>query len=184
MDEITLLLQSAHRGDAAASERLYRLLYSDLVRLARSRLRNGRVTLADTGALVHESWMRLQQAHGVVFEARGQFLAYAARAMQSILVDAVRQRQAQRRGGDRDHVTLDTNLRDGLPDAQQPSLLAVNEALEELSALDPPLADLVRLRYFAGLGDAELAEALGMTERMVRRQWEKARAFLTVALRR
>lgn len=184
MEEITLLLQHAQRGDTAAAERLYRLLYDDLVRLARSRLRDGRVSLADTGALVHESWMRLQQAHGVAFEARGQFLAYAARAMQSILVDAVRQRQAQRRGGDLERVTMDTDLAQRLPEAPPPSLLAVHEALQELEALDAPLADLVRLRYFAGLDDAELATALGMTERMVRRQWEKARAFLTVALRR
>jgi RNA polymerase sigma factor (TIGR02999 family) len=183
MAEITLLLRQAHAGDAAAHERLYRLLYDDLVRLARSRLRHGRVTLADTGALVHESWMRLQQAQGLAFEARGQFLAYAARAMQSVLVDAMRQRQAQRRGGDLAMVTLDTDLRDGLADPAAPTLLAVNEALEELAALDPPLADLVRLRYFAGLDEREIAEALGMTERMVRRHWEKARAFLTVALK-
>lgn len=183
MAEITLLLRQAREGDTAANERLYRLLYDDLVRLARSRLRHGRVTLADTGALVHESWLRLQQAQGLAFEARGQFLAYAARAMQSVLVDAARQRQAQRRGGDLAVVTLDTALRDGLADPAAPTLLAVHEALEELAALDPPLADLVRLRYFAGLSEPELAQVLGMTERMVRRQWEKARAFLIVALK-
>ncbi len=183
MQDVTALLHQAQSGDVDAADRLYGLLYDDLLRLARSRLRQGRVTLVDTSALVHESWIRLQHAHGVDFKARGQFLAYAARAMQSVLVDAVRQRQAQRRGGDAPHQTLDTEVREGVADVDKAPLLAVNEALEALATLDPPLANLVRLRYFAGLTDTELAEALGMTERMVRREWEKARAFLTVALK-
>jgi RNA polymerase sigma factor (TIGR02999 family) len=183
MGEITLLLQAARQGDAAASGQLYTLLYDDLVRLARSRLRGGRVTLADTGALVHESWMRLQRAHQIAFEARGQFLAYAARAMQSVLVDTARQRQAQQRGGDVEHVPLDTAAGERIAADDNPSVLAVHEALEQLARLDPPLADLVRLRYFVGLDEGEVAELLGLTERQVRRQWDKARAFLAVALK-
>ena len=139
--------------------------------------------MVDTGALVHEGWIRLQRAHGITFEARGQFLAYAARVMESVLVDAARRAQSGRRGGDIECVTLDTALGERLCAADEAPLPAVHEALEQLATIDAPLANLVRLRYFAGLDEAELAQTLGITPRMVRRQWEKARAYLVVALK-
>jgi RNA polymerase sigma factor (TIGR02999 family) len=183
VDEVEGLLKAAQAGDPAAQERLYRLLYDDLARIARSRLRGAHVTLADTGYLVHEGWLRLHRQQGLSLDTRGAFLAYSARVMQSVLVDAARRRQAERRGGDADRITLDTALGERLaePDESHP-LLDVHEAIEALARLDPALADLVRLRFFAGLGEAELAATLGLSERMVRRRWQKARAFLIVNL--
>jgi RNA polymerase sigma factor (TIGR02999 family) len=170
-------------GEAAAVDHLFAELYEDLATMARARLRRGqRVTLADTGALVHESWLRLQgAARG--FEDRGHFLAHAARVMRSVIVDIARRSHAERRGGDAVFVTLDTQVGDAVA-ADGAEVLEVSEALDALDALDPRLARVVEMRYFAGLTEEEIAVALGVSYRTVRRDWEKARAFLVTALRR
>jgi RNA polymerase sigma factor (TIGR02999 family) len=184
--DITNLLRAAHDGDRQAADRAFALLYDDLQRLARSRLRReGEFTLLDTGALVHESYLRLQGGPHVgpapSFADRDHFLAYAARVMRSVVVDLVRARRADRRGGDAAHVTLSTTLIGSLP-SQQDEVLQVHEALESLAALDERLARVVEMRYFGGLTEAEIAQALGVTERTVQRDWHKARLFLSTAI--
>lgn len=181
--EITQLLRAAGSGDRAAGERVMGLLYADLQRLARRRLQqSGELTLLDATGLVHESYLRLQGAEGLSFPDRRHFLAYAARVMHSIVIDLVRSRQAERHGGGLQQVTLNTAVADLLPqgDAQ---ILLVHEALEELAAQDPRLAQVVEMRYFGGLAETEIAEALGVTERTVQRDWQKARLFLSLSLR-
>jgi RNA polymerase sigma factor (TIGR02999 family) len=183
MGDLTLLLAQAGRGDTAAMDRVFALLYDDLSAMARSRLARGeRVTLADTGALVHGAWLRLQQAGRVGFKDRGHFLAHASRVMRSVMVDLARRSLAQQRGGDVAHVPLDTELGETLA-AEEQEVIDVERALVELAALDARLAQVVEMRYFGGLGDAEIGAALGVTDRTVRRDWDKARAFLALALK-
>ena len=183
MSEITTLLQAAREGDREAADRAYTLLYADLRRLAHSRLRReGAFTLLDTTALVHESYLRLAGGGGPpATGGRDQFLAYAARVMRSVVVDLVRARGAERRGGDAPHVTLNTTVVDGEP-AHGREVLQVHEALVALEAQDARLASVVEMRYFGGLSEREIAEAMGVTERTVQRDWQKARLFLATAI--
>lgn len=182
MSDITQLLRAAGAGDRAAADRAFALLYADLQRLARSRLRGSHeLTLLDTTALVHESYLRLQ-AGSAAFPDRHHFLGYAAKVMRAVVIDVVRARQAERRGGDAVRVTMDTGLIGSLA-AHDEEVLRVHEALDELAALEPRLAQVVELRYFGGLAEAEIAASLGVTERTVQRDWQKARLFLSVALR-
>jgi RNA polymerase sigma factor (TIGR02999 family) len=185
--ELTVLLQAAAQGDEAAADKAYTLLYDDLVRLARSRLRrSAQITLAETGDLVNECWIRMERAHHGNPVSRAHFLAYAARAMRSVIVDMTRRRSAQQRGGNDQHVPLDTDIAESIADdhvaAGAPDAVQVHEALLQLEALDPRLARIVEWRYFAGLTEVQIAQALDLSERTVRRDWEKARAFLAVAL--
>lgn len=184
MSDITELLQAASAGDRAAADRAFALLYADLQRLARSRLRRASdLTLLDTTALVHESFLRLQGgAQGPAFPDRHHFLAYAAKVMRAVVVDVVRARQAERRGGGAEHLPLDTEVVGDLA-AHDDEVLRVHEALDELATLEPRLAQVVELRYFGGLTEPEIAASLGVTERTVQRDWQKARLFLSVALR-
>jgi RNA polymerase sigma factor (TIGR02999 family) len=183
MTEITALLRAAVGGDRLAADQAYALLYADLRRLARSRLRrSGEMTLLDTTALVHESFLRLNGGRALDFPDRHHFLAYAAKVMRAVVVDLVRARLADRRGGEAEHVTLHTTVVDGKA-AREDEVLRVHEALDELAALEPRLAQVVELRYFGGLSEAEVAVALGVTERTVQRDWQKARMFLSLALR-
>ena len=183
MTEITTLLQAANAGDGQAADRVVSLLYGELHRLARSRLRrSGELTLLDTTALVHESYLRIQQAGKPDFADRRHFLAYAAKAMRTIVIDIARARQADRRGGDAQHVTLDTAISDSVA-VQDDEVLRVHEALDELASIDERLGKVVEMRYFGGLSEPEIAECLGVTERTVQRDWQKARVFLSMALR-
>lgn len=164
---------------------LYADAYRDLRRLARARLHGGgRNTVLDTTALVHESYLRLARHGEVAFEDKLRFMVYAGRVMRSVIIDLVRERQAERRGGDAPHVTLDTQLGAGLgPEAGEAEILRVHDALEELARLDARMAQVVELRYFAGMTEGEIAQALGVTDRTVRRDWQQARLFLAEALR-
>jgi len=183
MSEITHLLQRVNDGDPAAREALFAALYQDLRQLARSRLRrNETITLLDTTTLVHESYLRYLNARELSFVDRGKFFAYAASVMRSIVVDEVRKRHAERRGGSAEHVELDTGSTDAMA-TDDDQIVRVHEALDELAALEPRLARVVEMRYFAGLSETDIAGALGVTERTVRRDWDKARTLLFDALR-
>jgi len=165
---------------------LYRAAYRELRDLARARLRGGgRNPLLDTTALVHESYLRLSKSAEVPqFPDRARFLAYASKVMRSIIVDMVRQNRSDRRGGGALHLTLTGEVAEaaGLPTGEE-QILRVHEALEALAKVDPRMAEVVEMRYFGGLTELEMAAALGVTDRTVRRDWEQARLFLAEALR-
>lgn len=161
---------------------LFPSLYNELRRLARSRLAaGGRHTLLDTASLVHEAYLRMQRDGGVTLNDREHFLAYAATTMRSVVIDFVRRRNADRRGGGVEHVTLDTRAAEQLG-ASDEEILAVHDALETLAKVDPRLVSVVEMRYFAGLSDAEIAQALGLSDRTVRRDWDRARLLLAEML--
>jgi len=182
MSEITELLAAARRGDAGAADAAFSLLYDDLRRLARSKLRQHQpMTLLDTTALVHESYLKLVGQKALPVSDRHHFFAYAARVMRSVIVDMARARLSERRGGDAEHVALDTNVADNTP-APEEEVLRVHEALETLAQADEGLAQVVEMRYFGGMTELEVAEALGSSERTVRRQWQKARLLLSLSL--
>lgn len=184
MGQITEWMARAREGDRAAFDALFQALYPELKRLARARLAgHQRGTLMDTTALLHDCYLRFLGAEGLAPADRGHFMAYAARVMRSVVVDAVRAAQRERRGGDAEHVPLDTNLADALALTEE-EVLDIDRALADLAALDPRLAQVVELRYFAGLKESEVAQVLGLNERTVRRDWEKARLLLAHALRR
>ncbi|RTL41593.1 MAG: sigma-70 family RNA polymerase sigma factor [Burkholderiales bacterium] len=182
VQEITQLLKAAQAGDRSAADEVVARLYSDLQRLARSSLRrSGELTLLDTQALVHEAWLRLEGVPGADFPDRRHFLAYAARAMRSVVIDLVRARQAERRGGGLQALTLNTAIADLAPQ-DETHVLRVHEALQELAQVEPRLAQVVEMRYFGGLLEQEIADALGVTERTVQRDWHKAKLFLAMSL--
>jgi RNA polymerase sigma factor (TIGR02999 family) len=183
MGELTALFQAARRGDESAVNQIFSVMYGDLHRIAHARLqRHQSITLLDTTSLVHESYLRFLKTGQVQLSDRLHFLAYAARVMRSIIVDAVRKRQADRRGGDMVQVTLNTAIGESVQ-APEDEIARVGDAIADLAKLDNRLAQVVEMRYFAGLTEIEIAEALGVTERTVRRDWEKARLLLFAALR-
>ena len=184
---LTLWLQRAARGERDALDRVFAALYPDLRRIARARLRGrGDVASLDTTSLVHETFLRLVGVARLSLDDRRHFFAYAAKTMRNIVVEFARDRHAQRRGGAAAALQLDTALAGELAEAEagaHASLLAVNDALLALEAVDPDLARVVEMRYFAGYTEEEVAELTGTSERTVSRQWEKARAFLLASLR-
>ena len=183
MSDITALLGQVNTGDIEARDRLYALLYGELRLLARSLLRrNETITLLDTTVLVHESYLRFLAARQLVFSDRGRFFAFAASVMRSIVVDEIRKRRAEMRGGGVEKLELDDDVAASIPQDDE-QVLRVHEALDELRGLDRRLAQVVEMRYFAGLTEKDIAEALGVTERTVRRDWDKARTLLFAALR-
>lgn len=151
------------------------------MRIARSRLRgHQRDTLLDTQSLVHESFVRLMRAAPFEPQSRAHFFAYAAKAMRHIVVDFARRKAAERHGGGLARVTMDTSALQGHGPEQD--VLALEDALAALEQLEPALAELVELRYYGGYSDVEIAQALGITDRTVRRHWDKARAVLLAHL--
>lgn len=179
---ITLLIDRANLGDGSALSAIFAALYPELHALARSRLRKSSgFTLLDTTALLHESYLRLVRLGQLKVESRAHFLAYAARTMRSIVVDFARARLAQRRGGGADDLPFETD--GAAPASGEEEIIRVHDALEELAQVDERLVRVIEMRYFGGLTEEEIGAALGITERTVRRQWEKARLLLAVALK-
>lgn len=171
-------------GAPESAQDMFPALYRELRRLARSRLSSGgRHTLLDTSALINEAYLRMQRDGSARFNDREHFLAYAATTMRNVVIDFVRRRSADRRGGGAEHVTLDTRAAAQLG-GQDDEILQVHEALQALAQVDPKLVQLVEMRYFAGLTDAEIGTALGVTDRTVRRHWERARLLLAEMLGR
>lgn len=183
MDKTTGPVKPPPAGDASV-QALFPVLYRELRQLARRRLAGGgRPTLLDTSSLVHEAFLRMQANNGLALNDREHLLAYAATTMRSIVVDFVRRRNAERRGGDLERVTLNTSAAEDFGGSDE-EIVAVHEALTTLEAVDPKLVKVVELRYFAGLSDAEVAAAMGVTDRTVRRYWDRARLMLRDMLKR
>jgi RNA polymerase sigma factor (TIGR02999 family) len=180
---LTDLIRRAQDGDEVALGLVFDATYDELHRLARARLsKGGRGTLLDTTSLVHESYLRLADAGQLRIGDRQHFLRYAGHVMRSVIVDYVRERMTERRGGDAPHVTLNSQIGDDAG-AGETEILRVHEALDELAQFDVRIVQVVEMRYFAGMTETEIAEALGVTDRTVRRDWEKARLLLAEALR-
>jgi RNA polymerase sigma factor (TIGR02999 family) len=183
MDRLRNLLVEARNGNGDARAQLFAVAYDELRSHARAQLRNGgRSTLLNTTVLVHESYLRFLQAGHLAGVERGQFFSYAAQVMRSVVVDFARHRRAQRRGGDAPHIPLNPELAEQVS-AFDDQVVKMDEALEALKGVDERLVHVVEMRYFAGMTEAEVASALGVTERTVRRDWQKARLLLAAALR-
>ena len=183
MTSLTQLIQQVGAGDQAAKDELFSAAYAELRKLARSRLRDGgRNTCLETTALVHESYLRFLACGQLRIEDRRAFFAYASKVMRSVVIDAVREHQALRRGGDLKQLTLDTELGANLS-AGESEIVQVHDALLALEAVEPRLAKVVEMRYFGGYSETEIAEALDLNERTVRRDWEKARLLLSAMLK-
>jgi RNA polymerase sigma factor (TIGR02999 family) len=180
-EPLTIALRAAHAGDREAANRVYVALYPELLKIARARLRTHQAnTLLDTEALVHETFMRFVSADKLAIDDRRHFFTYAAKVMRNIVIDFARRKQAARRGGANVRVTLKTNLLGN--EQSETSVVDVDGALQELEARDPVLAQVVEMRYYGGYSDMQIATALDITDRTVRRYWDKARAFILVQL--
>ena len=134
------------------------------------------LTLLDTAGLVSDTYKRLAQQQGLKLESRAQFLSYCSRIMRSVVIDLVRERNAKRRGGGAQKITLNTVIGEAIAAEDEP--LRVDEALADLAKVEPRLAQVVEMRYFGGYDEQEVAEALGITTRTVQRDWQKARVLL------
>jgi RNA polymerase sigma factor (TIGR02999 family) len=178
MNDVTRILSAIERGDAGAADKLLPLVYDELRTLAARRLAQEKPgqTLQAT-ALVHEAYLRLVDAQGAgAWDSRGHFFAAAAEAMRRILVDNARRKGGARRGRGRARVELDLD-RLATPERAE-DLIALDEALEQLARTDPQTAELVKLRFFAGVGVKQAAELLGISPRTADFRWAYARAWL------
>jgi RNA polymerase sigma factor (TIGR02999 family) len=184
MSDVTVLLHRIAENDRAALDALFELLYADIHRMARARLHeNGPLTLLDTTSLAHEAYLRLHGAGRIDLDCRGRFMAYVSQVLRSVIVDFARKRNAERRGGGQSNLTLNTEIASSIGN-QDEDIIRINDALDELDKVDPRLRKVVEMRYFAGLSEQEIADALDLNERTVRRDWERARLLLSVSLKR
>jgi RNA polymerase sigma factor (TIGR02999 family) len=181
-EAISELLVKWADGDASARERLMPMVYDELRRLARNRLRGERAALTlEPTVLVHEAYLRLVDQNSVTWRNRAQFFGLAARIMRNILVDHSRQRDAAKRG--RDEVRVSLSHAERLAGREPASVLALDEALKDLSAIKPLHSQIVELRFFGGLSVEETAEVLSISPSTVARHWRFARAWLARAMR-
>jgi RNA polymerase sigma factor (TIGR02999 family) len=173
-----MLLASVRAGDRQALDELFPLVYEELRRLAGHQVRSapGAMTLQATG-LVHEAYLKLVGGAGVDAVSRAHFVSIAGRAMRQVLVDRARAKGTQKRGGDWSITTLHDG--DATVDVDPADMLALDQAIQEL---DPRQRQIVEARFFGGLEEGEIAGLLGVSERTVRREWVKARAWLFRAL--
>ena len=177
MSDVTRVLEAAQNGDPGATGQLLPLVYDELRKLAAAKMAREKPgqTLQPT-ALVHEAWLRLVGSENQRWENRAHFFAAAAEAMRRILIEKARRRQRLRHGGGKERVDLD-EIAIIAPESDE-RLLQVHEALDRLAAQDKVKADVVKLRFFVGLTDREVADALGLSERTVERHWAYAKPWL------
>jgi RNA polymerase sigma factor (TIGR02999 family) len=184
VSEVTQILERVERGDGNAAAQLLPLVYEELRKLAAHKMAQEAPghTLQPT-ALVHEAWLRLVgKDNQATFQNRAHFFAAAAEAMRRILIETARRKHSQQRGGHLKRTELDEDA--VALDRPTEEVLAVNEALEKLANQDPAAADLVKLRYFAGMTLAQAAEALGLSARSADRVWAYARSWLSEEIER
>lgn len=181
MTTIEELAAATQQGDPAASKALFAALYGELHRLARREVRkSGNAMTLGATTLLHEAYLSVAGVDGAAFPDKARFMAYAARAMRSLVIDHVRRRQAEKRGGGLEFTELDTSIAEQASDAAP--LESISDSLEALAQVEAPLAELVDLKFFCGLTFAEIAALRGVSERTVQRDWEKARLWLHHAL--
>lgn len=178
---LSSLFEAVERGDVSAANALFSALYSDLHRIAKRELaRHGVPVSLGATTLLHQAYMELAEREGISFPERARFIGYAARVMRGLIIDHARKRQAQKRGGQFELTFAQTELEHVPADRD---LSRISDALDELAKTDPPLAQLVDLKFFCGLTFAEIASLRGVSERTVQRQWEKARIYLHRSIR-
>lgn len=181
--EITEAIARLQAGEEQAIERLFAVSYDELKRLAHARLWASNLKQGfATESLVHDSYLRLSSLKSLDIPDRRHYFAYASKVMRSVILDTLREANAERRGGGVAQVTLDTGIAE--LNARGGDVQAIDDALKDLQRLSPDLAALVEMRFFGGLTEAEVAEALDVSERTVRREWVKARSALLVLLER
>jgi RNA polymerase sigma factor (TIGR02999 family) len=173
--DVTEILVAYRNGDPGAADALFDRVYEDLRRIARRQLSRHAARPLDTHSLVHEVYLKLVNQTRVEWQDRSHFLGVAAHAMRQVVVDFARRVRRKKRGGGVRAVTFEDDL---AVHADADAVLAVNEALGQLDALDPRLTRLVELRFFAGFSEQESAEALGMSLRTAQREWMRAKAWL------
>jgi RNA polymerase sigma factor (TIGR02999 family) len=177
LSDITRILSAIEQGDPGAASQLLPLVYNELRKLAAQKMAHEKPgQTLDATALVHEAYLRLVGSSDQDWDNRRHFFAAAAEAMRRILIESARRRQRIRHGGDHQRVDLDEV--DVAVEAPVDELLVINEALEELARADANAAELVKLRYFAGMTVEEAAETLGIPPRTAYRNWAYARAWL------
>lgn len=182
MGEVTQMLTAIERGEPHAAEELLPLVYAELRHLAAQRLSQEKPgQTLQTTALVHEAWLRLAGGTAQTWESQAHFFGAVAEAMRRILVENARRKASVRHGGQLQRVDVDeVEIAAPLPDDH---LLAVDEALDQLAELDPPAADLIKLRFFAGLTHEQAADLLGLSRSAADRTWLFARAWLFQRIR-
>ena len=180
-DDITGVLNQAVAGDAAARERVYALLYGELLRLARSHLAGSGAVSLNPSAIVHEAYLRMLKRDATPLRDRRAFFAYASSVMRSVLIDHVRARATEKRGGGEAMLTLTTGVLQHAIASED--FTRLNDALLELRSVDDRCFQVVEMRYFAGMTEEDIATELAVSVPTVKRDWRKARAFLFEQLR-
>ncbi len=176
-EDLTALIGLAGKGDSAAADRLFAAVYAELHRMAARVLRGGNGGMHTT-SLVHDAYLKLRRPEALNQQDREHFFAVAARAMRQIVIDHARERAAHKRGGGLETRALDTGALQIAAAGRSEQLLSLDESLQRLTTLDPALARLVELRFFGGFDLAELEPVLDRSERSLKRDWRRARAFL------
>lgn len=163
------------------SDALFDTLYAELHRLARREVyRRGPVGGLGVTTLLHEAYLSISGREGTVFADHARFIAYAARVMRGLIIDDVRRRRSEKRGGLFEITSLDTDHADGVPDPR--ALTRIADALDELASVEPGLAEIVDLKFFCGFSFVEIAAMRGVSERTIQRNWEKGRLYLHHAI--
>ena len=180
-DAITVILNRALAGDSESRDRVYALLYGELVRLARSHLSGAGSVSLNPSALVHEAYLRMLRRDATPMRDRRAFFAYASTVMRSVLIDHVRAGSADKRGGLFTPVTLTTGVLNSV--AAEEDFSRLNDALDALRGVDERSSRVVEMRYFAGMTEEDIADELAVSVPTVKRDWRKARAFLFEQLR-
>jgi RNA polymerase sigma factor (TIGR02999 family) len=177
--QLAPVAERAWTGERAQRDHLFAALYDELHRLARREARRfGPIGTIGATTLLHEAYLDISLREALVFPDAARFMAYASRTMRGLVIDRFRERGALKRGGDLAITSLDTQTAAELQDPDPDRLVEISDALDELAALDPALAQVVDLRFFCGFSMADIALQLGVSERTVQRQWEKARVLL------
>jgi RNA polymerase sigma factor (TIGR02999 family) len=178
---LSSLFESVERGDTSAADALFSALYSELHRMAKRELgRQGIPVSLGATTLLHQSYIEMAAKEGTSFPDRARFMGYAARVMRGLIIDHARSRHAQKRGGQFELTSVETELEHAPVDRD---LSRISDALDALANTEPSLAELVDLKFFCGLTFVEIAILRGVSERTVQRQWEKARIYLHRSIR-
>jgi RNA polymerase sigma factor (TIGR02999 family) len=184
--EVTALIARAHQGDLAANAQLFTAVYDELKRVAERQVRRVHEAPMQTTTLVHEAYFRLAKHEALVMRDRAHFFAVAGRAMRQLLLDEVRSRHTTKRSEDKavplDLLSNEALSADALLTDSGAQVFALEQALRQLSEMDPALGQLVEMRFYAGLDLAEIAQITDRSERSLKRDWRKARAFLHAVL--